>query len=502
MDYLFSLVQSMSATEKRYFTRLSTLQTQNSVNQYAQLFNKLCKLKNYDEAEVKKEFNAAHFAQLKQTLYKKILQALRMFHASAHFENEPNIHLTNSKLLLSKGLVDEARKEFNRAERFAIQADLPFDNAMLFREKNFQNTRTSTAIQIQERLNAHDDFWINHIKQLENELKYERLFLEIEVLNKKFEATRNTFEKRQISDFLQNFLLINDKSAETPYSKILFHFIKGLGYYLSGDYSYSEKYFENCQQLFNENPSFKINKEELYIRTLANLSLIQYFTASPKLENTLFILNKLKSEYPHLEEYKTTLNIVLKLLHFNHSENFVEALLLIEKENQLIKKIELQATREEEIPLETLYLIFQKTFTYLASYQYKKAIDQLKFFLRKFNYSARFEHIVYAKIILFFTETKWREKLPIDSEIKEFQTFLTHNSKVYLFEKQLLKFITNILNSNSDNERKMAVIQLKNDMKNLKTFDLERNIFNHFDFSAWIDSFEEELFFDKTIVVA
>ncbi|MBI1836695.1 MAG: hypothetical protein HYR91_05465 [Flavobacteriia bacterium] len=491
MDYLFSLVQSLSATEKRYFTRLSTLQTQSSVNQYAKLFNKLCKVKKYNEKEIKQEFNAIHFPQLKQTLYKKILQALRMFHASEHFENEPNIHLTNSKILLSKGLVDEAKKEFNRAEKNAIASNLPFEKAMLFRDKNFQNTRISTAHEIQERLSQHDEFWGNHIKQLENELKYEKLFLEVELLNKQFEATRNSLEKRNISDFLQNFLLINEKSAETAYSKILFHFIKGLAYYLNSDFNYCEKYMLLSAELLENNPSYISQKEDIYIRTLANLCLVQLYQKSSKFEESILRLEKFKPSFPHIIDYKNYLVFVLQLMKLNMHLEYTLAVELIETTKDFTEKIENQIIENQEISQEKVYSIFQKVTAYLGNNQRKEAKKLLSDFIQKKSYAMKEDAFILARVLLLFIHFESKDNQLIESEMRSIQRFLHGRNKLYLFEKQILKFISNMLDATTLSERKVIFSQLKNDMMSLKSMDLEKNAFIYFDFSNWINSFDE-----------
>jgi hypothetical protein len=491
MDYLFTLVQSLSATEKRYFTRLSTLQTQSSVNQYAQLFNKLCKVKKYNEKEIKKDFNAAHFPQLKQTLYKKILQSLRMFHASEHFENEPNIHLTNSKILLSKGLLEEAKKEFNRAEKRAQIGSLPFETAMLFREKNFQNTRTISINDIQERLKSHDEFWVDHVKALENELKYEKLFLEVELLNKQFEATRNSLEKRNISDFLQNFLLINEKSAETAYSKILFNFIKGLAYFLNSDYNYSEKYMNTSIELFESNPSYISQKEEIYIRSIANLCLVQLYQKSNQFNDSLLKLKNYKPEYPHILDYKNYLIFVLEIIYYNSNNEFEKSIVLINETESFTERIENHTSENQEITQEKIYSVFQKTTAYLGNNDLINAKKTLKDFIQKKSQTIKEDALILARVLLLFIQFESNDNQLIDSEMKATVRFLHEQNKLYLFEKQILKFISNMLEANSSSERKVIFSQLKNDMANLKNMDLEKNAFIYFDFSKWINSFDE-----------
>ncbi|MCE2743795.1 MAG: hypothetical protein LW701_09545, partial [Fluviicola sp.] len=94
-------------------------------------------------------------------------------------------------------------------------------------------------------------------------------------------------------------------------------------------------------------------------------------------------------------------------------------------------------------------------------------------------------------VLLLFIQFESNDNQLIDSEMKATVRFLHEQNKLYLFEKQILKFISNMLEANSSSERKVIFSQLKNDMANLKNMDLEKNAFIYFDFSKWINSFDE-----------
>ena len=53
-DVVFSLIKSMTQSEKRYFRRYSTLHSETKENRYVQLFNYMDGAKHYDASALKR----------------------------------------------------------------------------------------------------------------------------------------------------------------------------------------------------------------------------------------------------------------------------------------------------------------------------------------------------------------------------------------------------------------------------------------------------------------
>src|SRR5438105_3470146 len=106
-DHLFSLITSLSPSEKRYFSIYAARHTVGKQNNSARMFKKLEALKVYDEKKFleknKKEGFARHYRFNKHFLYKLILQSLHAFHAGKTGEAEVREQLHYIDILTEKG---------------------------------------------------------------------------------------------------------------------------------------------------------------------------------------------------------------------------------------------------------------------------------------------------------------------------------------------------------------------------------------------------------------
>ncbi len=111
-DDLYLLIHSLSKEEKGYFRKFATRHsTSGSIN--LSLFNAISKQKEFEEAELKKNFK--NYARTKVYLKEMIMDALLIYYRNNH----PHIQLLNQiqkiHLLLIKGLYNEALRLLKKA---------------------------------------------------------------------------------------------------------------------------------------------------------------------------------------------------------------------------------------------------------------------------------------------------------------------------------------------------------------------------------------------------
>ncbi len=121
---LYNLVQTLSATEKRYF-RQQQIHAEGKA--YMRVFEWLEKMKEWEEGDAEKEFEGEKFMKqfgvVKNYLKMSLLDSLRRFHRS----NFPLFQLRNRldhvELLYHRGLVKSSLKEAKSLQRIARDAD-------------------------------------------------------------------------------------------------------------------------------------------------------------------------------------------------------------------------------------------------------------------------------------------------------------------------------------------------------------------------------------------
>ena len=114
-DDLFQLVQSLSKSEKRYFSMHYS-----GEKVYQKIFDIIEKQEKYDEKELSDKLNIRQIHVYKNYLHKLILKSLRSFHA----ERSESIILLNQlqsfEILFDKGLFKQAKKTLMKCKTMAL----------------------------------------------------------------------------------------------------------------------------------------------------------------------------------------------------------------------------------------------------------------------------------------------------------------------------------------------------------------------------------------------
>lgn len=117
-DSLFSLIKSLSKTEKGYFKKLNSFHVRGEKNNYMRLFDVLDRMELYDEKRLAARFKGEKFLRqlpvAKNYLYNLILKSLESYHTSD--ASELRSLLSRAEILYQKGLSDQALRLLRRAQ--------------------------------------------------------------------------------------------------------------------------------------------------------------------------------------------------------------------------------------------------------------------------------------------------------------------------------------------------------------------------------------------------
>lgn len=118
-DALFTLIKSMTKSEKRYF-KLS--QNGGDGAKYLRLFGHIDAGRDFDESRIlslEPDFDPARFSSLKAHLYGRVLKSLRDYALKSVPEMEVRAMIDEAEVLLRKGLYAQCRKHLDKAEKRA-----------------------------------------------------------------------------------------------------------------------------------------------------------------------------------------------------------------------------------------------------------------------------------------------------------------------------------------------------------------------------------------------
>lgn len=123
-DSLHTLIQSLTASEKRYFKLVT--QVQAGEKNYMQVFEALDKMPEYDSAALREQFKGVipNLSYEKQYLTKMLFRALRNFHEDESDQTTIHQGLIDLGILFKKGLFEECIHLANDLYKLALEKEI------------------------------------------------------------------------------------------------------------------------------------------------------------------------------------------------------------------------------------------------------------------------------------------------------------------------------------------------------------------------------------------
>lgn len=477
---VFELVHSLSQPEKRFFTRFAHLQTGRKENAYLALFHAMASADGYNPEKLQRKFGQKFFPQLLQQLYRKLLQAMRVYHENSDTAGSIESCRMNYSILLSAGLEKEAGRELQKAIRLAESSGQAHVYAWTGLYESASLMRTAETEEMENYLRSRKSKVKNQAQVSAIESSYEFLLLESEILNRQFEATRQPAELRRIADFLQHPLLQNEKQAQSPRAHLLYYFIKGLVSYLNCDYAVCAALMEKAVKHFRKFPLTEDPGSRLRIRAYANRSL-GYFHAGrlQKAAESVEALDALELISPSEKQYREELSQVLRLMMLNREGKYAEAL-------QWAGSLIAAPDVSRPVSQQETYIAFQRAAACWGVGDPKRAAAILGRFIDQRKRGMKKDAYFMARIFFMLLRFELNDETLLQSELRSVHRLLKNENKLFLFEKQMLRFIGDMQVANTTPAIRKNFQQLKKELDEIALTEYERNAFLYFDFRLWV----------------
>ncbi len=468
-DDIYELIQSMDASEKRYFKRYSSIHSDKKDSVSIQIFDVLDKMKSYSEDKLKDHFKdqktAQHLHVSKNYLLKNILRSLRSYHQSFSKESELKDILVEIEILSQKKQYNLAYKILSKAYKTAYQYEL--------------------FLQILEILQ-----WISRIQFYDPQLEMEEFqnseeelskILEVFTWDAKLEAYLYQlirYFENPVSKILLNLEFPNENHPVNQFisTKSLILFIKALISQIHGEIHESFEHLKEAEKLFLKNKELIAEKPTRYFLLLA----IQIDTAIQLkfFPEALQTILSAKSIYDSLKTHK------IKALKEDFDANYVYKLLYIYnsmgKYDQSVAYFENFTSKNSDyqsiFPSHILLNIWiQIAYSYFGVGNYLKVLEYLELIRGK-----SFENSDYHQPFIFWLSLISNVKLKdVDKIPYKFDLFLQ-----WLNQKSGYQNLIQFLNA-------LKPWFLEADLSTLNQFIDSQNHFmelQNFDISTWIQS--------------
>lgn len=483
-DDLFQLIKSLDPSEKRYFKVFATMHIKGSDNnKYVKLFDAIESQSEYNETEIRKEFqnekflNQLHVA--KNYLYNTILKSLRLYHSEKSKLNELIDILRDVQILYEKSLFKQCRKLLDKAKKIAYTYERHAQIlAVLDWEKILARTNSYTETSEKELL----EFYKEHAdttEKLNNINEYWKLAIQSFFLRKKQGEIRDKKELKKFNEIIKNPLLLSDKNASTFLSKTFYFNIKGLYYLTNQDYNNLLIHTVRLVELLEANPL--LMKEDNYIASLYNLLIVQL--ELKKYNDALATIKKLRSldtSSPAMRtrifvtSYDTELNLYLR------TGEFEKGLPLVMEIEEGLKTLKIN--KESEV-----LFSFNIAYLYFGLSDYENSLKWVNKIINDKELNIREDIQCFARILNLLIHYELKNYDLIEYIMKSTRRYLSNKNKLNKFELITLSYLRKLIGSKSKDDKIFIFREWKKELIQISDDILEIKAFEYFDFLSWIE---------------
>lgn len=255
IDVLFSLVRSMTKSEKRYFRIMSSVQK--GEKGYTILFDALERHSVLDEAareELQKIFPGTHIEPARKHLYRVLMKSLRQFDSEKDVETKLMNMLHDSSILYNKGLINQSVEQLERAKQLALERE-KFLHYILAARQELQYLVRTQFSGVNENQLIEKQKQIKELLEQENKVSQYSMLYEILLLRYwKNGVVRSQQEITQLNDLLlEEYQLLNTRGKKSfEWQQMKLHF-QSTYFQMIGNPGESLKVFYELDDLFQKN---------------------------------------------------------------------------------------------------------------------------------------------------------------------------------------------------------------------------------------------------------
>jgi len=500
---LFSLIKSLTPSEKRYFKIFASKHIIGEMNLYVRLFDLIDQQKAYDEKSIllhEKRIKKSFIRNLKKYLYGLILKSLTSHHHESSIEVRIHKMVHETEILYTKGLYDQCKTKLLKAKRLA------YDHEKLYlipEILNLQSKILNWETPLLKMEEQHDLLAEEYNVVLEKTAlvkRYETTKEKIYLLSGKYVTVRSKSDLNKITSIIKACRTENESSLPF-YAASSYYASLGLFYTITNNPVKGSVYFKKQIALLDSKPKIRAEEPLRYISANQNLlvALSQYRNFKEQTE----VLDKLKNLhklFPEIKKSKTLQAAVFIpycttwLSIYNLTGEF-------EKGKKMIPVVEKEMLLYEALigKGQMMTICYNFAHIYFALADYKRAITWLNKILVVTNSSIRYDALVIGRIFNLIIQYELGNRELLKRMIVTDYKFVLKKEGGYKSEIFLLTYLERLANSNTRKETSLVLNEMRIKIELLKRDPFEKYFLNIFDFQSWIESKIRNLTYSEAV---
>ncbi|MDP2385065.1 MAG: hypothetical protein Q8M29_01720 [Bacteroidota bacterium] len=488
-DSIFSLINSLSKSEKWQFKVYANRLNKTGNKIFVEAFDIISGQKEYNEQELLsiEKLKPSQVPNIKQNLYKQILASLSNSSVMSQ-ENQVTRYVEHAKFLYNKCLYNDCLIIIEKAKRAARE------NYQLIMMLELLELEKAAIIQtandnISERIDKSVQEITEVSRQLQNINRFSNLSVRLTAFYQHVGFIRDNKDLKSVRDYYnKNFPEFNIRDLSELEQLYLYSTITSF-YFFVQDFNKGYKYAKKWLQVFEHNPKLIKAKTELYIKALNNVLVAQ---------NKLFLYAEFKEIHQRLVSLKRQKQIILtENLQLNlfkaiyiHEINRHFMLGEFKSGTRIVNALEKDLMNFIPKLNRNTVMIFDYKIAclYFGNYQFKVSIKWLNKIINEKTSDLREDLQSFARILRLICYFELEDAEMINYNVKATYRFLQKKHSFVKYQQLIMDFLRNSKKTDTRSNTIARFGQLKKNMQKLENNRFEKRAFIYFDIVSWLES--------------
>ncbi len=477
IELLFSLIASMTKSEKRYFRMTTDLQ--GGEKNYLVLFNLLESHKTFDDSlkkQVSKLFPGLSIEPPRKHLYRVLIKTLRQYENENSVDSKLLNLIEDSRILYNKGILSLSLEQLTKAKELALRHEKYLHYVIAARQEMHYLLRSQfvgiTEIELVEKQQKIQEFLEHEANASQHGVLYEVLLFRYW----KNGISRNEKDVLKLNDLLlEEYQILNSQRIKSFESQKLHLYFQSIYFMMSNNHESSLQVFRDLDELFLSNEHLWKDNPAQYVQLIDGI--LYDLRIMERYEEMEFYFHQLKS----IKSESEGLTIVLKYKILDHQlqaladQKKTEEALLVIAENQpgLSKEI-------AQLNLQTrTQLQFSITRILFLAKDYEKALKQIIVILNLSEASLQARLYVSCRILYLQINASLGNSEHLLYAIRSIERKLRSDRKMFGVEKLVISFLKRWISMK-------PVKDLKEQLEVLKGNPFENQLLKELFIEEWI----------------
>lgn len=488
-DVLFTLVKSLSKSEKRQFKLYAGRLGGNAEANFITLFNLLDKVSTFNDQLILKKTNIKkqQISNTKAHLYKQILVSLRLNPVHQNVRSQIREQFDFAAILYNKGLYQQSLKILDKAKDFALTNG---ENNLAYEIVEFEKVIESQYIT--RSLSNRADELSTQAKELSlknvRTSKLSNLSLQLYSLLLKEGYAKDDADAKFVKQYF-NKRLPKLVLAELGFKEKLFLYKAYLWHsFIMQDFVSSYKYAQKWVDLFEVNPDMKKKNPVFYLKgvnyLLESLYLIKHRTKFNKIleslnfdiQNENLSLNDNTKTLAFLYYHQNKLN--LYFLEGKFTEGLPFVLNLIDELKNFETKIDAH---------HIMVFYYKIACMYFGAGKNKECIFYLEKIISNKDLKMREDLLCFTRVLNLVTHYDAGLDYDIDKLIISTYKFLIKMNDLHEVQHKMISFLKN-LSTLYPQDIPKAFVKLHKELSEFENHPYEKRAFLYLDILSWLES--------------